>query len=74
MALGGTLPALISSEVIISIVLNLPTTGPLYINALLNKDMYLAITFLMALSILTIIGNLLADLLLAWVDPRVRLE
>jgi peptide/nickel transport system permease protein len=36
--------------------------------------MYLAITFLMALSILTIIGNLLADLLLAWVDPRVRLE
>jgi len=73
-SLGGTFPALISSEVIISIVLNLPTTGPLYINALLNKDMYLAITFLMALSILTIIGNLLADLLLAWVDPRVRLE
>jgi peptide/nickel transport system permease protein len=74
MALGGTLPALISSEVIISIVLNLPTTGPLYINALINKDMYLAITFLMALSVLTIVGNLLADLLLAWVDPRVRLE
>ena len=74
MALGATLPALISSEVIISIVLNLPTTGPLYINALINKDMYLAITFLMALSILTIMGNLLADLLLAWVDPRVRLE
>jgi peptide/nickel transport system permease protein len=74
MALGGTLPALISSEVIISIVLNLPTTGPLYINALINKDMYLAITFLMALSFMTILGNLLADLLLAWVDPRVRLE
>ncbi len=74
MALGGTLPALISGEVIISIVLNLPTTGPLYINALINKDMYLAITFLMALSFMTIVGNLLADLLLAWVDPRVRLE
>lgn len=74
MALGGTLPALISGEVIISIVLNLPTTGPLYINALINKDMYLAITFLMALSCMTIVGNLLADLLLAWVDPRVRLE
>jgi peptide/nickel transport system permease protein len=74
MALGGTLPALISGEVIVSIVLNLPTTGPLYVNALLEKDMFLAITFLMFLSIMLVIGNLLADLLLAWVDPRVRLE
>lgn len=74
MTLGGTLPLLISGEVIVSIVLNLPTTGPLYINALLNKDMYLAITFLMFLSIMLVIGNLLADLMLAWVDPRVRLE
>jgi peptide/nickel transport system permease protein len=74
MTLGGTLPLLISGEVIVSIVLNLPTTGPLYITALLNKDMYLAITFLIFLSIMLVIGNLLADLLLAWVDPRVRLE
>lgn len=74
MALGQQLPALISGEVIVSIVLNLPTTGPLYINALLNKDMYLAITFLIMLSVLLVIGNLMADLLLAWVDPRVRLE
>ncbi len=74
MALGGQLPALISGEVIVSIVLSLPTTGPLYISALLEKDMYLAITFLLFLSILLVIGNLLADLLLAWVDPRVRLE
>lgn len=74
MALGTTLPALISGEVIISIVLNLPTTGPLYVRALLQKDMYLAITFLLMLSILLLVGNLLADLLLAWVDPRVRLE
>ena len=43
-------------------------------NALINKDMYLAITFLMFLSVLLLVGNLLADLLLAWVDPRVRLE
>jgi len=74
MALGHQLPALISGEVIVSIVLNLPTTGPLYISALLNKDMYLGITFLIMLSILLVVGNLLADLLLAWVDPRVRLE
>src|SRR5262245_699082 len=74
MALGGVLPALISGEVITSIVLNLPTAGPLYVNALIKQDMYLAITMLMFLAILLIIGNLMADLLLAWVDPRVRLE
>src|SRR4051812_15810230 len=74
MALGGVLPALISSEVIVSIVLNLPTTGPLYINALIKQDFYLAITLLMFLAILLMVGNLLADLLLVWVDPRVRLE
>ncbi|GDX71333.1 ABC transporter permease [Chloroflexota bacterium] len=74
MALGATLPALISGEVIVSIVLNLPTTGPLYVQALINKDMYLAITFLLFLSILLVVGNLLADLALAWLDPRVRLE
>ncbi|NCA12777.1 MAG: ABC transporter permease [Proteobacteria bacterium] len=74
MALGTTLPTLISGEVVISIVLNLPTTGPLYIRALIQKDMYLGVTFLLMLSLLLIIGNLLADLLLAWVDPRVRLD
>ncbi|MBI3973087.1 MAG: ABC transporter permease [Chloroflexi bacterium] len=74
MALGTTLPLLISGEVIISIVLNLPTTGPMYLQALLNKDMYLAVAFLLMLSLMLLIGNLLADILLAWVDPRVRLE
>lgn len=74
MSLGTLLPGLISGEVIVSIVLNLPTTGPLYITALINKDMYLSITFLLLLSVLLVIGNLMADLLLAWVDPRVRLE
>jgi len=74
MALGGVLPALISGEVIASIVLNLPTTGPMFVSALINQDMYLAITFLMFSSVLLVVGNLLADLLLAYVDPRVRLE
>jgi peptide/nickel transport system permease protein len=74
MVLGGSLPGIISGETIVAIVLNLPTTGPLYFNALLNKDMYLAGTFLMFLSIMLLVGNLGADMLLAWVDPRIRYE
>jgi peptide/nickel transport system permease protein len=74
MVLGGSLPGLISGETIVAIVLNLPTTGPLYINALLQKDMYLAGAFLVFLAMALLIGNLLADILLAWVDPRIRYE
>ena len=74
MVLGGALPGIISGETIVAIVLNMPTTGPLYFNALLNQDMYLAGTFLMFLSILLLLGNLGADMLLAWVDPRIRYE
>jgi peptide/nickel transport system permease protein len=72
MTLGTTLSVLISGEAIVSIVLNLPTTGPLLIQSLISNDTYLAVTLLMMLSILLVLGNLLADLLLAWVDPRVR--
>jgi peptide/nickel transport system permease protein len=74
MMLGMSLPGIISGATIIDIVLNLPTTGPMYFNALQQKDMYLAGTFLMFLSIMLVIGNFLADLLLAWVDPRIRLD
>jgi peptide/nickel transport system permease protein len=74
MVLGGSLPGLISGETIVSLVLNLPTTGPLYVNALLSKDMYLAGAFLVFLALALLIGNLLADILLAWVDPRIRYE
>lgn len=74
MVLGGSLPGLISGETITSLVLNLPTTGPLYVNALLSKDMYLAGAFLVFLSLALLIGNLGADILLAWVDPRIRYE
>lgn len=72
MTLGTTLPVLISGEGIVSIVLNLPTTGPLLIQSLIAKDMYLAATILMMLSALLVIGNFAADLLLAWIDPRAR--
>jgi peptide/nickel transport system permease protein len=71
---GWVLPTLISGEAIISIVLSLPTTGPLLIRALLSQDMYLAGSFLLMLSVLTVIGTLISDLLLAWLDPRIRLE
>ncbi|HEX3813434.1 MAG TPA: ABC transporter permease [Mycobacteriales bacterium] len=72
MTLGSTLTVLISGEAIVSIVLNLPTTGPLFLQALISKDMYLAGALLMMLSLLLIIGNLIADILLAWIDPRIR--
>jgi peptide/nickel transport system permease protein len=66
------LPALISGEALVSIVLNLPTTGPVMLNALLVQDMFLAAGFLMLLSLMTIFGMLLSDILLAWLDPRIR--
>lgn len=72
MALGGVLPAMIGGEAIVSIVLNLPTIGPLFITSLTEQDLYLSATLLMAMSALLILGNLLADILLAWLDPRVR--
>lgn len=74
MVLGGSLPGLISGETIVAMVLNLPTTGPLYFRALLDKDMYLAGAFLVFLAVMLLIGNLGADILLAWVDPRIRYE
>ena len=69
---GDALPNLISGATIISVVLGLPTTGPLLLTALMNQDMYLAGSFLMMLSVLTVAGTLVSDLLLAWIDPRIR--
>ena len=71
--IGWMLPALVSGSTIISVVLSLPTTGPLLLRSLMNQDMYLAASFLMMLSVLTVIGTLLSDLLLAWLDPRIRI-
>ncbi len=72
--LGWTLPALVSGEAIVAVVLSLPTTGPLLLRALTSQDMYLAGAFVLLLSALTVIGTLLSDILLAWADPRIRLE
>lgn len=71
---GWVLPDVISSEAITGIVLNLPTTGPLLLRALQSQDMYLAGSLVMLLSVLTVIGTLISDILLAWVDPRIRYE
>jgi len=71
---GWLLPHLISGAAITSIVLSLPTTGPLLLESLRNQDMYLAGSFLMMLSTLTVVGTLLSDILLAVVDPRIRYE
>ena len=71
---GYSLPALISGTTITAVVLGLPTTGPLLLRALTSQDMYLAGSFLLVLSALTVIGTLISDILLAWVDPRIRFE
>ena len=55
-------------------VLSLPTVGPLMLQALMNEDMYLAGSMLMVLSLLGVLGTLVSDLLLLWLDPRIRYE
>jgi peptide/nickel transport system permease protein len=69
---GWILPSLVSGSTVVSIVLNLPTTGPLLLRSLQSQDMYLAGSFILLLSTLTVIGTLLSDILLAAVDPRIR--
>lgn len=71
--IGNMLPQIISGSAIVSMVLSLPTTGPMLISALQSQDMYLAGSFLIFLAMLTVIGMFLSDLALAWLDPRIRL-
>lgn len=69
---GWALPALFSGDIITAVVLNLPTTGPVLLQALKMQDMYLAGSFILILSVFTVIGTLISDILLAWFDPRIR--
>lgn len=71
---GYALPSLIGGEIIVAVVLNLPTIGPLLLRGLLSQDMFLAGAIVLLLSILTVIGTLLSDILLALLDPRIRME
>ncbi len=70
--IGNLLPDLISGSALVAVVLSLPTTGPVLVRALQSQDMYLAGSFLMLESFLVVIGVLISDLLLAWLDPRIR--
>ena len=72
--IGWTLPGLIAGEVIVAIVLNLPTSGPVLYSALQQQDMYVAAGFILLLSVLTVIGTFVSDVLLAMLDPRIRLQ
>ncbi len=72
--LGIYLPILISGSIIVSIVLDLPTIGPVFYRALTGQDMYLAGTILLMLAVVLLLGNLLADIMLAVTDPRIRYD
>ena len=68
------LPNLVSGSIIVAIVLNLPTAGPMLLQSLMSQDMYLAGAFVLLICVLTLLGSLLSDILLALADPRIRLE
>jgi peptide/nickel transport system permease protein len=70
--IGWTLPALVNGELLASLVLGLPTIAPLFVGALMSQDMFLAGSVVMILSTLTLVGTLISDILLAWLDPRIR--
>lgn len=71
---GSILPGLVSGEAIIGVVLSLPTVGPLLLRSLQSQDMYLAGSLILMTSVLAVIGTLLSDILLAWLDPRIRYQ
>ena len=68
------IPKIISASALVGIVLSLPTTGPLFLRALQTQDMYLAGTFLLFMALLLMVSNLIADIALAWADPRIVYE
>jgi len=72
--IGNLLPQLVSGSVIVSVVLNLPTIGPVLLSALKSQDLYLSGFILLFVSVLTLVGMLISDLLLGWIDPRIRMD
>lgn len=72
--IGWYLPQLFSGSLIVATVMNLPNIGPLLLHALISRDMYLAGAILLIYLFLTVIGTLVSDILLAWADPRIRME
>ena len=72
--IGYLLPYVVSGSIIVSLVLGLPTVGPLLLRALVAQDMFLAGTIVLLLGVMTVVGTFLSDLLLLWIDPRIRVE
>lgn len=72
--IGYLFPYVVSGSIIISLVLSLPTVGPLLLQSLVAQDMFLAGAIILLLGLMTVIGTLISDLLLAWIDPRIQLE
>ena len=72
--IGYLFPYVVSGSIIVSLVMSLPTVGPLLLRALIAQDMFLAGTIVLMLGVMTVIGTFISDLLLMWIDPRIRLE
>ena len=71
--IGNLLPQMISGSAIVAVVMSLPTAGPMLVHALQSQDQYLAGSFLLFLAMLTVVGMFISDILLAVLDPRIRL-
>jgi len=67
-------PYVVSGSIIVSLVLSLPTVGPLLLTSLIAQDMFLAGTIVLMLGVMTVIGTFLSDLVLMWIDPRIRFQ
>jgi peptide/nickel transport system permease protein len=72
--IGYLFPYIVSGSIIVSLVLSLPTVGPLLLKALIAQDMFLAGTIVLLLGVMTVVGTLVSDFVLMWIDPRIRLE
>ena len=73
-SIGWLLPGIVGGEVLVSMVMNIPSVGPVLYQSLLNQDMYLAGSIVFILSVLTVIGTLISDICLVWLDPRIRYD
>jgi peptide/nickel transport system permease protein len=69
---GYLFPYVVSGSIVVSLVLSLPTVGPVLLKALLAQDMFLAGTIVLMLGVMTVVGTLISDVLLMWIDPRIR--
>jgi peptide/nickel transport system permease protein len=72
--LAMEIPKIINASILVGVVLSLPTTGPLFLRSLLSQDVYLAGTFLLLMAVMLLVANLLADIALAWIDPRITYD